>query len=111
MKWMRVLGVVVGLVAGILWIIFAISHITSSRMIPDIWRVVMQSFIVGFAVVVSSLIAFRWSVIGGVLLLLEGVTPLILLFLMSIGYPLFFSIVSGLTIVSGLFFLFSGSKT
>lgn len=111
MKWMKVLGFVIGLVAGILWVIFGITNAPSSRVIADIFPVVVQSFVVGFAVVVSSLIALRWRILGGILLLLEGITPLILLFLMSIGYPLFFSIVSGLTIISGILFLGSGAKS
>jgi hypothetical protein len=108
---MRVLGVVIGLAAGVLWIIFGVFHIVGSRVMVAIFPVVVQSLAVGLAVVVTSLIAFRWHMVGGVLLLLEGVTPIVLLFLMAAGYPLFFSVISGLTIVSGLLFLFSGAKS
>lgn len=106
MKWMRVVGIVIGLAAGVLWIIFGITHIVGSQMMVVIFPVVVQSLAVGFAVVVTSLIAFRWHIVGGVLLLLEGVTPMILLFLMAIGYPLFFTVVCALTFIAGLFFLF-----
>jgi len=108
MKWMRVLGLVIGLIAGILWIAFGMSR---ARMMVVIFPVVIQSFVVGFAVVVSSLIAFRWHILGGILLVLESITPIALLFLMASGYPLFFSVISALTLVSGLVFLFSGSKS
>ena len=108
MKWMRVLGLVIGLIAGILWVAFGI---TRARMMVIIFPVVIQSFVVGFAVVVSSLIALRWHIVGGVLLILESVTPIALLFLMAAGYPLFFSVISGLTAVAGLVFLFSGQKS
>jgi hypothetical protein len=107
MKWMRVLGLVIGLIAGILWIAFGISR---AGMMIVMFPIVIQSFVVGFAVVVSCLIALRWHIIGGVLLILESVTPIALLFLMAAGYPLFFSVISGMTAVSGLLFLFSGAK-
>jgi hypothetical protein len=110
MKWIRVCGVVVGLVAGVLWIVFGISRALGSRMMVIIFPVVLQSLVVGFAVVASSLIALRWHVVGGILLLLEGVAPVMLLFLMAAGYPLFFTVVSALTLVAGILCLLPGSK-
>jgi hypothetical protein len=76
-----------------------------------IFPVVVQSIVVGFAVVASSLIALKWRIVGGVLLLLEGVAPMILLFLMAAGYPMFFTVISALTFIAGLLCLLPGSKT
>ncbi|MFQ5905137.1 MAG: hypothetical protein ACE5JA_01045 [bacterium] len=105
MKWLKILGLVVGLAAGILWLVFGLISSLGMRGLVVIFPVVLQSFLVGGAVVVSSLIGWRWKIPGGVLLLFEGIAPLVLLFVMATGYPLFFSIVSGITLLSGLLLL------
>jgi hypothetical protein len=105
MKWPKILGVVLGLVAGILWLLFGFRHLASYTVLSEAFPVLVRTLAVGFAVVASSLLALRWSILGGVLLILEGLTPLVLLFLMDVGYPAFYLVVSGLTMISGILFL------
>ena len=101
MKAVRVLGLLIGLCAGVLWLVFGVNISLGIKM----FALMLEGFIVGAAVISSSLIAWRWHVPGAVLLLLEGITPFFLLFIMARGYPLFAAIVAGMTLVSGILFL------
>jgi hypothetical protein len=101
MKWVRVLGLIIGLGAGVLWLVFGVNISLSIRM----FALMLEGFIVGAAVIVSSLVAWRWHVPGAVLLLLEGIAPFFLLFIMARGYPLFAGVVAGMTLLSGILFL------
>ncbi len=105
MKWPKILGLVLGLVAGVMWLLFGIRHVVGYTGLADAFPVLVRTLAVGFAVVASSLIALRWHILGGVLLILEGLTPLVLLFLMDVGYPAFYLVVSGSTMISGILFL------
>lgn len=101
MKVVRVLGLIIGLAAGVLWLVFGVKISLDIQM----FALMLEAFFVGAAVVISSLVAWRWHIPGVVLLLLEGVTPFFLLFIMARGYPLFVSIVAGMTLLSGILFL------
>ncbi|TET82141.1 hypothetical protein E3J38_02670 [candidate division TA06 bacterium] len=101
MKWVRRLGLIIGLGAGLLWLVFGVTISVGIRMFP----LLLEGFIVGAAVIISSLVAWRWHIPGAVLLLLEGITPFFLLFIMARGYPLFASVAAGMTLVSGILFL------
>jgi len=113
MKLPRILGLVIGLVAGILWLVFGLKNALGMRAFVLVFPILLQSFLIGAAVVVSSLIGWRWHIPGGVLLLFEGFAPFVLLFLMGTGYPSFITVVAGMTLLSGILFLVvkEGPKT
>jgi len=85
----------------VVWLVFGVKISLGIRM----FALMPEGFIVGAAVILSTLVAWRWHIPGAVLLLLEGVTPFFLLFIMARGYPLFAAVVAGMTFLSGILFL------
>jgi hypothetical protein len=101
MKPAKMFAFVIGLLAGILWLVFGIMNIPGARVVP----LLLEGLLVGGAVVISVFVAWRFGLPGGVLLICEGIMPFILMFLMARGFPVFPSVLAGMTIVSGVIFL------